>query len=131
MRRLLSATLLPVCALTIGACANTTSTSGFKGAEHEVAQTVANLQADVTSSEEKKICSKDLAAAVVTKLGGKSDHCVNVRHAVVTAEQAVRWYLRCRRGTAILPTAATLASSAGSSWDSRGRVWRWTRTTSS
>lgn len=36
-------------------------------------------------------------------LGSKSDHCINVRHAVLTAEQALAWYLRCRQGSAVLP----------------------------
>ena len=51
-------------------CGTTTSTSGFHGTEHEVAQTVADLQSDVTSSDRKKICERDLAAPVVAKLGG-------------------------------------------------------------
>ncbi len=39
----------------------------------KVAQTIANLQSDITSGEQKKICGTDLAAAVVVaKLGGKS-----------------------------------------------------------
>jgi hypothetical protein len=62
---------VPLCALAISACATTASTSNFHGTEHSVAQTVANLQADVTSGEQKKICTNDLAAAVVSKLGGR------------------------------------------------------------
>ncbi len=31
---------------------------------------MADLQSDVTAGEQKKICAKDLAAAVVTRLGG-------------------------------------------------------------
>jgi hypothetical protein len=52
------------------ACGTTTSTASFKGAEHEAAQTVADLQSDITSSERKKICERDLAAPIVAKLGG-------------------------------------------------------------
>jgi hypothetical protein len=37
------------------------------------------------------------------KLGAKSEHRLYVRHVVVPAEQAVRWYLTCRQGTAVLP----------------------------
>ena len=55
----------------LAACATSASTSKFHGAEHSVAQTVANLQSDVTGGEQKKICENDLAAGVVTKLGGK------------------------------------------------------------
>jgi hypothetical protein len=61
---------LPLSALALAACGSTVSTSGFKGAEHEVAETISNLQSDATTGEEKKICGDDLAAAVVTRLGG-------------------------------------------------------------
>lgn len=54
----------------MSACATTTSTAKFKDAQREVAQTVADLQADVTAGEQKKICSRDLASTVVTRLGG-------------------------------------------------------------
>ncbi len=57
-------------ALGVAACGSTVSTSSFKGEEHAVAQTVANLQADTTTGEEKKICTEDLAAPVVKRLGG-------------------------------------------------------------
>jgi hypothetical protein len=62
--------LLPLCSLAFAACSTKTSTSSFKGEQHDVAQTIANLQSDVTSGEQKKICQKDLAAAIVTRLGG-------------------------------------------------------------
>jgi hypothetical protein len=60
----------PLCAVALSACASTVSTASFKGAQQQVAQTVANLQADATASEQKKICADDLAAAVVDRLGG-------------------------------------------------------------
>lgn len=37
------------------------------------------------------------------KLGAVSEHRIYVRHAVVSVEDAVRWYLACRQGTAVLP----------------------------
>ena len=50
MRRLLALALACCsCALGAAACGTTTSTAGFKGAEHEVAQTIADLQSDVTA----------------------------------------------------------------------------------
>jgi hypothetical protein len=72
MRRLLALSCLPLSAVALAACGATTSTStsGFSGAELEVAQTIANLQSNATSAEEKKICEQDLAAAVVSRLGG-------------------------------------------------------------
>ena len=70
MRRLLALPCVPLSALVLAACGSTTTTAPFKGEKHEVAQTIANLQADATAAEQKKICANDLAAAVVTRLGG-------------------------------------------------------------
>jgi hypothetical protein len=70
VRRLSALLCLPLSALALGACGTTVSTAGFKGSEHEAAQTVANLQSHATAGEEKKICGQDLAAALVAKLGG-------------------------------------------------------------
>jgi hypothetical protein len=70
MRRLLALICLPLFPLVLAACGTTTSTANFKGTEHAVAQPVANLQSDITAGEQKKICANDLAAAVVTRLGG-------------------------------------------------------------
>jgi hypothetical protein len=61
----------PLLALSLAACGSTVSTSSFKGEQHEVAKTVANLQSDATAGDEKKVCARDLAASVVSKLGGK------------------------------------------------------------
>jgi hypothetical protein len=58
-------------ALGVAACGSTVATSSFKGEEHAVAQTISNLQADATASEQGKICANDLAAPVVARLGGK------------------------------------------------------------
>jgi hypothetical protein len=71
MRRVFAFACLSLCALVASACGTTTSTSNFKGAEHEAAQTVADLQSDITASEKKKICERDLGAPIVTKLGGQ------------------------------------------------------------
>jgi hypothetical protein len=65
----------PVCvavvlAVGLGACGSTVSTSGFKGEAHAIAQTIANLQSDAQSGEQKKICANDLARTVVDRLGG-------------------------------------------------------------
>jgi hypothetical protein len=58
-------------ALGVTACGSTVSTSGYKGEEKAVAQTISNLQADATANEQGKICANDLAAPVVARLGGK------------------------------------------------------------
>ena len=70
MRRLLAPACLIALALGASACGTTTSTAGFKGTAHEVAQTISDLQSDVTSGERKKICERDFAAPAVEKLGG-------------------------------------------------------------
>jgi hypothetical protein len=62
----------PLIALGLSACGTAVTTSSFHGAEHEVAQTIANLQTDATAGEQNKICSRDLAASVVARLGGSS-----------------------------------------------------------
>lgn len=70
MRRLPLLLCLPLFALALSACGSTVSTAGFKGDQHDVAQTVANLASHATAAEEKKICGEDLAAGVVKRLGG-------------------------------------------------------------
>jgi len=60
-----------LCAPALAACGSTASTSSFKGVEHEVAQRIADLQSDATSSNRESICRNDLAAPIVTKLGGR------------------------------------------------------------
>jgi hypothetical protein len=59
-------------AAALGACGATTSSAGFSGEKHTVAQTVVNLQSDATSGDQKKICENDFAAGVVSRLGGQS-----------------------------------------------------------
>jgi hypothetical protein len=72
MRRALALLCSPLLGVSLTACATAVSTSAFKGQQHEVAQTVANLQTDATAGEDKKICANDLASAVVARLGGTS-----------------------------------------------------------
>jgi hypothetical protein len=70
MRRPLALLCWPLLVIGLAGCGATVSTSAFKGEQHEVAQTVANLQADSTAGEVKKICTNDLASGVVARLGG-------------------------------------------------------------
>ena len=70
MRRPLALLCLPLSTVALAACGSTTTTAGFKGEKHNVAQTISNLQADATAAEQKKICANDMAAALVTRLGG-------------------------------------------------------------
>jgi hypothetical protein len=65
---------LPLAALLLAACGNTTATASFKGEQHAVAQAISNLQAHATAGEQSKICTNDLSATIVTSLGG-TKHC--------------------------------------------------------
>jgi hypothetical protein len=65
-------------ALSLAACAQTVSTSHFKGEQREVAQAIANLQSDVTAADQQKICAQDLASAVVARLNTASGGCKQV-----------------------------------------------------
>ncbi len=70
MRRPLALLCLPLAALGLAACGSTVSTSAFKGEQHEVAQTISDLQGEATTGEQKKICGELLSATAVARLGG-------------------------------------------------------------
>ncbi|HEY3960206.1 MAG TPA: nuclear transport factor 2 family protein [Solirubrobacteraceae bacterium] len=71
LKRRLTLLCAPLLALGVTACGSATvSTSSFKGEAKAVAQAIANLQSSATAGEERKICAADLAAAIVTRLGG-------------------------------------------------------------
>ncbi|HEU0249564.1 MAG TPA: nuclear transport factor 2 family protein [Solirubrobacteraceae bacterium] len=59
----------------LAACGETASTSGFKGESHSVAQTISNFQTDVSAREQKKLCERDLAAAVTGRLTRSGGSC--------------------------------------------------------
>jgi ABC-type lipoprotein release transport system permease subunit len=71
----LSAAILALAGLALGACGQTVSSASFKGEQHEVAQALANLQSHVSTSDESKICADDLAQAVVTRLSSAKGGC--------------------------------------------------------
>src|ERR1700730_5508863 len=62
-------------ALVLAACGQTVSTSSFKGERHEVAQALSSLQSDVSTNEQQKICTNDLARTVVTRLSSARGGC--------------------------------------------------------
>jgi hypothetical protein len=70
---------VPLCAsllaLGISGCAKSVSTSGFSGESKEVAQTIKDLQTDVTAGDQKKVCQNDLASALVTRLNATKGGC--------------------------------------------------------
>jgi hypothetical protein len=65
----------PLLAMGLTACASTSSVSGLTGEAHQVAQAISNLQSDATARNEQKICERDLAGAVVTRLGAANGGC--------------------------------------------------------
>jgi hypothetical protein len=65
----------PVLAFGLSACAATVSTSGLKGESKAAAETIKDLQSNVTAGDNKKICEKDLAASVVKSLASSNGGC--------------------------------------------------------
>jgi hypothetical protein len=59
----------------LGACGEAATTSGYKGENHNVAQTVVDFQSDVTAREQAKLCQKDLAASVTVRLARAAGSC--------------------------------------------------------
>jgi hypothetical protein len=62
-------------ALALAGCGSSVASTNFAGEQHEVAQGIANLQSDVNSQEQKKICDNDLASAVVARLSTSPGGC--------------------------------------------------------
>ncbi|HEY5045265.1 MAG TPA: hypothetical protein VII53_05355 [Solirubrobacteraceae bacterium] len=63
---------VPLLALGVTACASTASSGSFKGEQHEVAQTISNLQSEATAGEAQKICKNLLAGSVTARLNAAS-----------------------------------------------------------
>ncbi len=74
-RRALALPCAALLALGLSACAKTVSTSGLNGEAKQAAETIKNLQSDVTAGDQKKICQNDLAKALVTKLNATGGGC--------------------------------------------------------
>lgn len=62
-------------ALTLAACGGAVSTGSFKGSSKAVAQRISDFQSDVTGGDEKKLCGRDLASAVRTRLQAAGSTC--------------------------------------------------------
>jgi len=110
-------TPLAVLALTgaLAGCASSVSTSSFKGEQHDVAQTISDLQSDVTAGDEQKICTNDLAAALVAKLNSvretRSGHTVS-RSVSGRCRKVVKDQLSEIDSTDLKVESVTLASGA-------------------
>jgi Putative lumazine-binding len=75
VKRALSLTCVASLSLGVSACAKSVSTSGLKGEAKDAAETIKNLQTDVTAGDEKKICENDLSKALATKLAASGGTC--------------------------------------------------------
>jgi hypothetical protein len=110
------------CALALGACASTVSVAGFKGEEHEVAQVVANLQADTSSQNQARVCGNDLAHALVQRLNQAQEGC---QHAIKEQMTQIDPGLEMRvesvhlAGTA---AARTATASVKSTFEGKSRI---------
>ncbi len=74
-KRALTLPCVALLSLGLSACAKSVSTSGLKGEAKAAAETIKNLQTDVTAGDEKKICQNDLAKPLVTKLDATGGSC--------------------------------------------------------
>lgn len=75
LKRMLALPCAALLALGLSACAKSVSTSGLKGEAKSAAETIKNLQSDVTAGDQKKVCQNDLAKALVTKLSTTDGGC--------------------------------------------------------
>jgi hypothetical protein len=60
----------------LAACGSTVSTGSYKGPSKAVAQRISDFQSDVVASDEQKLCTRDLASAVQTRLRAAGGDCV-------------------------------------------------------
>jgi hypothetical protein len=107
----------PLMAVSFAACSKTLSISAFKGEEHAVAQTISNLQADVTAGDEQKICTNDLAAPVAARLNAAPGGCKQAIKSQLTEldnfEVAVQSVHLARTGAQPTATAHVTSTYAG------------------
>ena len=75
LKRALALLCAVLVALGLSACAKTVSTSGLSGEAKDAAETIKDLQSDVTAGDQKKVCNNDLAKSLVTKLSAASGGC--------------------------------------------------------
>jgi hypothetical protein len=68
--------LAPVLAIGLAACGTTVSTGSYKGESKAVVQRISDFQTDVTGGEESKLCDRDLASVVQTRLRAAGGDCV-------------------------------------------------------
>jgi len=75
LKRALMLLCAPLLALGMSSCASTTTTSSYKGENHAVAQTIANLQTEATAGEAQKICATLLSSTVTARLSSAHGGC--------------------------------------------------------
>jgi len=106
----LCAILMPVA---LAACGTATSTGNYKGAEHEVAQAVANFQADSSAGEQDKVCSQDLSARIVASLGGTAGCRVAIKNQLGQVDNFELAIQSIKLGTATTATATVRSIYSG------------------
>jgi hypothetical protein len=74
-KRALALPCAALIAVGLSACAKSVSTAGLKGEAKAAAETIKDLQSDVTAGDEKKVCRNDLAKPLVRKLGASGGDC--------------------------------------------------------
>ena len=113
IQRALALLGVPLLAASALGCANKVSTSGFSGEEREVAQTISNLQADVTAADQQKICRNDFAAPVVARLNAAPGGCRQAVKRQVAEVDSLNMTVQSVQlgGTSAQPTASARVKS--------------------
>jgi hypothetical protein len=109
--------LAPVLAIGLGACGTTVSTGNYKGESKAVVQRISDFQTDVTAGEESKLCDRDLASVVQTRLRAGGGDCVQ---ALKRQLGAIQNFELTVKSIAVHGTSATARVS--STWSGKQRT---------
>jgi hypothetical protein len=93
----------------LAACGEMVSTSSFVGESKAVAQTISNLQNDVSTASNSNICQKDLASALRARLSTASGGC---QQAVKNQLGQIDTFTLTIRSIAVKGTSATAQVSS-------------------
>jgi hypothetical protein len=104
-------------AIGVSACGTAISTGSYKGESKAVAQRISDFQTDVTASEEKKLCARDLARAVQARLQANGSGCVQ---ALKNQLGAIQNFELTVKSIAVSGTSATARVS--STWSGKQRT---------
>lgn len=118
--RNLIASIGALCVATgVSACGETSSTGSYKGESKHVAQTISNLQSDITTANATKVCSRDLSANVIKRLQSTG---INCKKAMEGQLREIDTYSLTVESISISGTTAT--AKVKSTWAGKQKVHR-------